>query len=148
MDLSNFHSEVERGCQYFITSNFLHIASNAGLVIAPTFRETEVQYEKDRVLRVTYDKVPMTHLTRETFYISDGELGDLIDIGIENDFSGILNDTIVFFTIRWKKAIHVWYGNPGSYQIATDCKTRLPVNKTIRLEDLFTIRKIEPPKKE
>ena|SRR3989344_1206689 len=169
MELMDFHQEVARGCQYFVTNKISHRAEFAGMIIGPTLERTEVKYTKDGAVIRKYLIIPKHAFRDEIFDIAEGERGSLIHVGLDRarPFEIIENEEgdsevliglesslrIVAYTIQWKRAFDVGYRLPTTVQIAgfkmrgssmSEEESVFPVYKTFEMEDLFLVEKIEP----
>ena len=151
MELSDFHSEVERGCQYFVSARIPHRASHSGFVVEPSLEKIEVEYTKDDAIKRKYLVVPTYAFREEIFDIKEGERGNLIDLVFEANKSKILA-----YIVQWKGAFNLYYNNPAAIPIASEIcginpsnKERIILtgNKLMKLEELFFVSKREPPKK-
>lgn len=156
MELSNFHSEIDRGCQYFATALLPHRAGEAGFIVSPALEKTEVKYTKDEAIIRKYLVVPEFAFRDEIFDILEGEKGELIDIVLENKSRKKNNYSVLAYTIQWKGAFNLYYHNPATIQIGSRAiginptsneRIILRENKRIDLEELFSISKREPPRK-
>ena len=152
MDLIDFHSESDRGCRYFATAQISHRAQNAGIIVAPSLEQTEIQYTEKGAIFRRYLTVPEHVFRDEIFTITEGERGKLIStfLTLSPSYKAI------GCLIEWKDAFVVHYHNPVFVQTGSRTLGINPTNnkriivsqdENLQLEDLFLITKIEPPKK-
>lgn len=141
MNLRNFQFGVDRGCIYTARCNLFHKSTYTGMMVDPSYLSREVTVDNEgKACIMEYRVIPIDAFKEEIFYINPGETGTLLSVIY-------LNNTLHGFKIRWKQAIDIYYNNPVSIQIASEIKTRLSIDKSVRLEDLFTITKKAPKKK-
>lgn len=150
MDLRDFHSEIERGCQYFVTALLPHGAKHSGFIVSPSLEKTEVKYKKEEAIIRKYLVVPTSAFRDEIFDIAEGERGELIDVFLENEFPGIMNYSVLAYTIQWKGAFNLYYHNPAAIHVSDkivginpSIKERIVFreDKKMLLEELFSITK-------
>ena len=138
----HFQMESKRGCTYQVRSNtYYHHASFAGMLQGTFYEKKEMWIDKEgKIYRRDYLATPVHAFKEDIFDIWKGELGDLLDIDTNQG-------QIKYVRVRWKDAIEVYYSNPTLISIASESKTRLPIQTTISLEELFTVIKKEPKKR-
>ena len=100
MELSDFHSEVDRGCQYFVTAMLPHRAGESGFIVSPVLEKKEVKYTKDEAIIRKYLVFPEFVFRDEVFDIAKGEKGELIDVVLGNKSWKKRNYPVLAYTIQ------------------------------------------------